>query len=229
MLEAPDRMKVRIRATEYCGIMMPFKDGEYEVEAVWKVMVFGDHWLLERASAYDCPWPDGRLAQQTDVNEMRRLMVKRNLLDWNLETPIERENGWMTPECYKAVGLTHAPVLEALLDRFEESLHVSADEEEQIARQCSQLFGKSGGSVYDACEAVSLFCTLGNYSDKFGVDRDALRDMPYREYIRLKIVMNKEGDSVKRQAKVERPSNTKIIAGHGGRARPSRATVVRGP
>jgi hypothetical protein len=82
--------------------------------------------------------------------------------------------------------------------------------------------------VADACEAVSLFCTLGNYYEKFGLDRDRLWELPYREYLLLKMMIRQEGEARQREEsrrKTSAHSGTKIVAGHGGRARPSRGIV----
>jgi hypothetical protein len=119
------------------------------------------------------------------------------------------------------VSSVPAPLLEAFVSGFEESIEVSNEEEEKISRQCAVLFSKSGHGVTDACEAISRFCTLGNFSEKFGINRDLLPKMPYKEFLLLKIVIAKESDALR----VQQPKSQSSSAGQGGR-RPSRSVKI---
>jgi hypothetical protein len=201
----PNRVIVRIRATQNMGFYMPNPEGEEEIKAIFATMTFGDNYAIETATSYTVDigkGPSGRMvtARATDVNEYKRLIVKRNLLDWSIDIPIERdESGWMTDRCYDRVGRVPAPLMDALVRKFEESVEVSEDEEEVINKQCALLFSKSSRGVVDACEAVTKFCTLGNFSEKFGINRDVLPGMPYKEFLMLKIMISKESDMLKQQ------------------------------
>ena len=233
-MEAPDQVRVRTPVLWFGGnICMPCSeedDADAIIEAVFKELTYGDNIAMEKVCRYTDERPDGKTSEHVDMHEMRRLIVKRNLLDWNIPIPINRENGWMTPESYREVGNVPAPLLDRLVDEFEDNLRVTEEEEMMITRQCSVLFGKSSSGVYDACEAVSLFCTMGNFSEKFNLDRDSLFNLPYREFVRLKIMLSKEGEanrSANSGSGIGKPSNTKIVAGQGGRVRPSQAYSVR--
>ena len=69
---------------------------------------------------------------------------------------------------------------------------------------------------------VTLFCTLGNFWEKFGLNRFDLKKLPYKEFLMLRVMMQKEGEAMKRnQPQHNKGSNTRI-AGPGGRTRPSR-------
>jgi len=140
-----------------------------------------------------------------------------------LPVPVERdEQGWMTQASYDRVSKVPGPLMEAFVRGMERSVEITDDEENRISRQCAVLFSRTGHGVHDACEAVSMFCSLGNFWEKFGLDKEKLPAMPYREYLMLKIVMGKEGDAARVAARPARPSGTRI-AGAGGRTRPSRA------
>jgi len=227
LMEAPDRVRVRVNVSCKWGFYLPDKEGEEEVEAVFKVLTFGDNMVIEKVCAYRVPVHRGQKVTEYDIQEMRRLFVKRNLLSWTLPVPVERENGWMTKESYQRVSRVAAPLLDTLIDQFEDHMAVTKEDEEQMSRQASVLFSKNSSGVTDACEGVRLFCTLGNFWEKFGLDRHSIMDLPYREYIILKMMQSKESESIKRESRSNKArSQTKIIAGHGGRARPSQGIVV---
>jgi|ETNvirnome_2_300_1030623.scaffolds.fasta_scaffold15734_2 hypothetical protein len=229
LLEAPDQVRLQVRVSCVRGFYLPDSDGDKEEAAVFKVLTFGDNTVMERVCAYQVPVGPGQNVTEYDVHEMRRLFVKRNLLEWSLPVPIERENGWMTKESYQRVSRVSAPLLEAFLDKFEDHMAITKTDEEKMSRQASVLFSKNSHGVADACEAVRMFCTLGNFWEKFGLTRHSIMDLPYREYVMLKMMMGKESESIKRESRGNKPrAQTKIIAGHGGRVRPSQAVVVPG-
>jgi hypothetical protein len=224
LLTSPDTVRVRVPVKQSGAFWLPVEDSEEVIEAVFKAMSFGDNLVIEKACTYRIDNKQTRERRdEVDINEMRRLIVKRNLLSWTLPIPIERENDWMTEECYRRVGSVSAPLMEALLDRYEERIQVSKEDEELIHRQSAILFSKNSRGVADACEAVSLFCTLGNYWEKFGLDRFTILNLPYREYLMLKMMIGKEGDA-HRATSHAKPSGSKIVMGHRGRPMPSRAT-----
>lgn len=233
----PDRVKVKVKTSWHRGFCMPDEAGTGEEWAIFATMTFGDNYAIEKATGYDIEVGErmnggGKIMTRvTDINEYKRLIVKRNLLAWSLDIPVERdESGWMKPESYERVARIPAPLLEEFVRKFEESIEVSEDEEQKIARQCAVLFSKSGHGVTDACEAVSKFCTLGNFSEKFGISRELLPRMPYKEFLMLKIMIAKESDALRSQGapKGGGGGNTKVV-GPGGRARSSRGVKIPMP
>ena len=232
----PDHVRVRVRTSWKMGFCLPDEDGDSEETAVFATMTFGDNFAIEKGTQYEVELGEkmtgGKATTHvTDIVEYKRLLVKRNLLGWSLDIPIERdESGWMTPECYERVSSVPAPLMESFVRKFEESVEVSEEEEKRIDRQCALLYSKSGHGVADACEAVSLFCTLGNFSEKFGISRDYLPKMSYKEFLLLKIMISKESDSSRHNApKGGGGGALSQIIGPGGRARPSRGTKIALP
>jgi hypothetical protein len=226
LLESPDKVPVAIRLRKVNDFLLPHREGEVEATAVFKIWTYGDNQIIEEACKYPCQREDGKFTDQIDVNEMRRLMVKRSLMDWSLPIEIERDNGWLTPKCYEQVGKVPAPVMEALLWEFEKSFMITEKEEKTISKQCAVLFNKSSRGVSDACEAVSLFCTYGNFSEKFGIDREQLPDIPFKEYQLLRMVMGREGEAIKRESnKKDHHANTRVAMG-GTKARASRGKRI---
>jgi hypothetical protein len=223
-LSSPDKIPVRVRIRWHEGICLPVEeheDADGEERAVFKVLTYGDNTVIEHACRFEVDDGDDLSHSEVDVNEVRRLIVRRNLLSWSLPIPIERESGWLTEECYERVGRVSAPLVDAFLDGFEEETMVSSDEEDEIAKQCAILFSKSGRGVSDACDAVSLFCTLGNFAEKFNMDPEKLAALPYRDYLRLRLVTSHEVEAMKRDRARKATPNTRIVAGHGGRTRQS--------
>lgn len=222
----PETVKVRVRVERIGQLVVPDARGSLEEQAIFKVFTFEDNHILERATRYEQPVGDrGDTASATEPNEFRRLMVKRNLLDWSLDLPIERENGWMTPECYEKVSRVAAPLVDAFLREFETKSWVTEEDERLINRQSAILFSESSRGVADACEAVSLFCTLGNYWEKFGLNKDNLRQIPHREYLLLKLMIGREADAIRAKTSPRKQPVTRI-AGAGGRTRPSMAKRI---
>ena len=225
----PDKVRVRTRVSWRFGMCLPDPEGEAEEEAVFAVVTFGDNRAIEKSVTREVDAGDGRTKfSVADLDEYRRLLLKRNLLSWTLDIPIERDaSGWMRPECYERVSRVPAPLIAAFLGGLEASMEVTDEEERRIDRQCAVLFSKSGRGVADACEAVSMFCAFGNYWEKFGIDRFNLPKVPYREYVLLRMVMGKEAEASRVAARPRAQSMTRI-AGPGGRTRPSRGIVVPG-
>jgi hypothetical protein len=222
-LMQPDQVKVKVNVSWASGICLPDDKAEDEEEAIFSTLTFGDNLVIEKAVSCEIKVEGKKYpVKAIDLHEFRRLVVKKNLLSWSLDIPIERQNGWMTTECYEKVGSVPAPLMEAFLDKYEASIQVTEAEQKLMERQSAVLFGKQGKGVADACEAVSLFCTLGNFAEKFGIDRFQLPELPMREYTLLKMMIGNEGDATRRNNPVGKPkSNTRIATG-GGRIRPSR-------
>jgi len=225
----PMVVRVRVPVSWRNDMCLPDSDSKMYEEAEFKVLTFGDNHVLDKAVSYDTDIVENgqvmTTTTATDLNEYRRLLVRRNLLKWTLDIPIERKDGWMTPECWERVKRVPAPLMDAFLERYDASSSVSKKEEEKIMRQSAVLFGKNSRGVSDACEAISLFCTLGNFWDKFGVGRGTpIHEMPLREYIMLKIVIGRENESMRISSAPKRPLTR--IAGADGRPRASRGIVM---
>lgn len=216
LMSSPEQVRVSVKVSKMGGYMLPDPAGTEMVDAVWHVLTVGDNMVIERACQIRVDNKQtGEKYTDSDVNEMKRLVIKRNLLAWSLPIPIERRDGWMTEECYARVAKVAAPLMDALTDAYESRMEISKDEEEIVDRQCAVLFSRNSHGVSDACEAVSLYCTLGNYWDKFGIDRFSLAKMSFREFILLKMVLSKESVANRIAAAPKKGSGVRV-AGRGG-------------
>jgi hypothetical protein len=223
-LENPDIIRVPVRVSWFNSICLPNENGNHEEVALFKVMTFGDNFIIEKACRYE-EEVEGISMTNVDYNEMRRLSLKRNLINWTLNIPIERDDGWLTEKTYERVGRLPAPLVEAFLDGFWKSSEISKEEEERISKQASSLFGKNSRGITDACEAVRLYCTYGSFAEKFNLNGRQVMDLPFREYLMLKMMISHENESLRKNQKMNNNSNTKI-AGPGGKVRPSRGTRI---
>ena len=220
-LSEPEKVHVHVSVSWASGLCLPDKEGQDEVQATFSTFTFGDNHVIEMASSSRVRVGERGTSTMTDTepNEFRRLLVKKNLLSWSLDIPIEREDGWMTPESYERVSRVPAPLMQAILIQYEGTMGITDEEEAIINRQSGILFSENSRGVTDACEAVGLFCTLGNFWEKFGVGRNELPVLPYREYLLLKMMVGKEGEAMRHRTRPKQ-SQTKV-AGPGGRIRPS--------
>ena len=77
----PDKIRVRVKVSWVDGVCIPNSDGKSEEEAVFATLTFGDNWAIERAVTRDVEVDEGRaIVGVADVNEYRRLLVKKSLL-----------------------------------------------------------------------------------------------------------------------------------------------------
>ena len=226
MLAAPGTVEVVIGVRWFDGICVHDDESDEKVWARFRRMTYGDYWGMERPCT--TVFNDGiRTKSYIDVYEMRLMILRRLLVDWSLDIGLEidEETGWLTDSCFGRVKRVYPALLMAFLSRYEESVEVTADEERVMDRQSARLFAKNTKGVENPCEAVSLFCVLSNFWEKFGLNRFQIKDLPYREYLLLRFMMSKESDALARSMKAAKPKKPTMIAGPGG-MRPSRAIVV---
>lgn len=226
LVKDPTKVTVRVPVAWLGKICLPRAEGKDVVTAIFSTFTFGDNYAVEKATMQKLPVPGSdQFIVVSEPNEYRRLMVKKNLLSWSLPIPIERENEWMTPGCYERIGRVCAPLVDALVDEFYRTTIITDDEESIMERQSALLFSESSQGVANACEAVSLFCTLGTFWEKFGLNKKELPVVPFKEYMMLKVMARSEGESMRQRARPShKGSPTKIMS--GGRTRISRGRVV---
>ena len=214
LLIAPDVTRVEVKTP----------DGK-TVWADFKTMTLSDQWMLESLTRKDEEIGGGRTDVTYDYEERKRLIYRFMLKAWNIDCKLEHEScGWLTEECWKRVLRLHGTLLENLVSKYQDTLYVSQEEEELLIKQCSILFSKNSRGVKNAHEAISLFCTLGSFWEKFGINRFDLARLPYREYIMLRMVLGHDMERT-RAAHTPKKSPTRI-AGAGGKTRPSRGIVI---
>lgn len=208
------------------GICMPDSNGEFTETAYFNTITFGDHFIFDKACRYLEKVGKNHNEYVVDYNEMRRLSLKKNLVDWTLPIPIEREKGWLTSECYKRVCNVSAPLIESFIKGLWNTIEIDEEEEKNIGKQATILFRENSKGVSNACEAVKLYCAYGGFSEKFNFSQQDIYNLPFRDYIRLKMMMDHENESLQRQKNKSEKSNTRV-AGPGGKTRPSEGKRVK--
>lgn len=225
---APNTVSVRFGVVFWNGIPIPVSEenGEEKQEAIFKRMTVGDNRAIERIVRYEAEREDGKKVKTLDVIEYKRVMLRKNLLSWTLPIELERENDWLTDACYQRISNMSGALVDAIVGKYEDSIMIGTEEEAAIDRQAATLFGKHSRGVSDACEAVTLYCTLTSFWEKFGIGTGvSLDEMDYLDYQRLKVMSAKDAEASRHSASASSKPVTRI-AGAGGRVRNSRGVSV---
>jgi len=221
-----DQVTIRMNAKRYGKFYLPDDEGDIELWAKFQVMTVDRFWVIEKLTLREVEH-DRVVESDYDSEEVRRQIVRYQLVDWNVGIPLEHdEEEKLTEACWRAVLRLPAPLVGAFVDHYIDSYMIKKQEEKVIDRQCATLFAKNSRGVENPCEAIALFCVLGNMWEKFGINRFQLKDLSYREYVMLRMVLNREIEKQKAQMAASRRQSRTRIAGRDGKTRPSRGVVV---
>ena len=226
LLFTPEFVTVRVKVQWLNDILcVPSVSGEEVVEAEFTPMTCGIYWEIEKESEYIVEYQKSEIPEN-DRQTMRTLYLQRGLKKWSLPVPLEfNDIGHLTEECMARVTSLPAPLITAILAKYEETMYIDSEEEVEISKQAARLFRKNSQGVENACEAVSLYCTLGNFWDKFGLNRFQLREIPYRDFMRLRLMVSKEHKAHATEPRGSQGTGSNTRVSTGGRTRPSRAIV----
>ena len=226
-----DYVTVRVKVKFFPnGLCVPDENGPREEHAVFRRVTVGDSFEFDELAMAKMKIGERNgepvFEKVLDFNEYRRLLIMKNLVAWSLDIELERDfDGWLTDKCWNRVANVSAPLLDAFVQGFEGSNVVTSEEEKIIDKQCMVLFGKNSQGVSDACEAVSKYCTYGNFSEKFNLSIEDIKNLHYREYLLLKMMISNENEKIRMT--IQQPSKSKptsrISMGRG--SMPSRGTV----
>jgi len=223
-----DTVKVSVRVTKRGGYFLPDVHGSGTVEATFRTMDYGSYRGIEQESAEPIETELGQ-QMESNFNEMRRLILRRMLLSWSLDISLDfDENGWLTDECFKKVVSAPAPLVAAILTKYENTIYIDNDEMKTIDMQAAVLFSKNSRGVTNACEAVRLYCVLHEFWEKFGLNRFDLTKLPYRDFLMLRIMSKKDSDAKAAEIRGREKMKHSRMIGPKGRAVP-RGTEIRIP
>lgn len=224
MLASPETHHIDLFCRPYGRYFIPDINGNVVVWAKFRRMTVDNYWFVDHLTR------TGDETNPNDYEDSAKLFLKFQLSSWSLNIPLEfDENNWLTDKCWKIVLGLPFPLIEAFAVKYQDTFIIDNEEETIIDRQCGTLFAKNTRGVENACDAVSLFCILGNMWEKFGLNRFDIRNLSYKEFRQLRLVMSKEIDKhrAERAGEVRRARTN--IAGHGGRSRPSRGVTIENP
>jgi len=229
LLVGSDEVHVEVLASRFGGLLLPDPYGEEKISVRFKAMTLEDNENISKLSMRSHWDPNSReMIESVDVNYMRYYMIRRLLLWWDLPIEIERENDWLTDDCFNEIVSLPAPLINSILNKYEDKISVSDDEEKKMQKQAILLFSPNGNGVRNSCEGVTLFCSYSNFWEKFGLNKFDLKKIPYREYVMLRLMISHESEAQKRRAKSSE-SKTPIsnVVGRGGKIGKSTGTVIR--
>jgi len=216
------------------GLPMPDSSGSEKLIAEFKVMTCEEYWKVEKATevireeVINMPLGGVRIniIHDMDYQSMRVEMIRRLLVSWNIPVELNHEDddGVLTEESLERVLSVSAPLISALLYEYETTFHIDQEEEKQIDKQSAILFSKNSRGVENACDAITLFCTIGSFWEKFGINHFEIGNLPYKDFVRLRIMISKENKATRSQSEKSGKSATKVSV--GGKTRESRGTVI---
>jgi len=223
-----DDIKISINAKKHGKSFLPDPDGKIVLWAKFRKMTVENYWFIEKLMKFEVE-RDKHVEVEYDMEEGKRQILRFQLTGWNL--PLELrfdENDYLTEDCLKEVLHLPAPLVGVFVDKFIDTYTVSYDEQTEIDKQCASLFARNSRGVENACEAVTLFCVLGNMWEKFGINRFQLKNLPYKEYVMMRMVLSREIDKQRAEVASRKRKGATKIAGAGGKVRPSKGVTVEG-
>jgi len=214
-LTTSDVVDIKIDADKFGDLLSPSKG---QIVVNFKKMTCGSYWEIEKEA--------GKTKDEiVDPQEMRKIFLKKMLISWNLKIPLDVSEDGLSEASYERVLKLPGKLLSLIVDEYEASMEVLEEERNVIDKQSAILFSKNSRGVENACEAISLFCVLGSFWDKFGINRFQIKELSYKEYLQLRILVGKENDARERENKPKHNSpQTKINM--GGRTQTSRGIVT---
>lgn len=234
-------VEVRVRVLKLGNLVLPDSEGDSEVAAIFKKMLCEDYWEIEKIcqvvvrdadskSSIIFQRQDDRVEQDRqvrflDYQKFKCQLALRMLQKISLFDLEHGRDGFLTEQSYARLLRLPAPLVSGLIDKYQESINISDADEEIITKQSAILFAKNSHGVENACEAVTLFCNLGNFAEKFKINRFEIPKLPYREYIMLKMMVSKENHNVAaKNAGGNRNKSRKVS--FGGKTMESRGIVI---
>ena len=202
---------IEIKVSKKNGLYVADDNGLEKVDVIMKSLTYEDNCEVDLVSEID-----GNVSGILK----RKNLLRRCLIDWNIDVSIDRKDGWIEKSCFEKIMTFSPSIINKIIDIYEEHYIISEEEEKIIDKQSAILFGTSG-SVAEACYPIKLFCELGSFWDKFGLNVFQLRKLDYKDFLYLKTLLSKENDAKAKKVKSSKQSTNKV-AGLGGGVRASR-------
>ena len=140
---------------------------------------------------------EGREAIATyNFEKLHEVVLRRLLKSWSLPIPLERQdNLFLTDESFKDVMNVHPLILKHFIQKYEDTFFLNDADKKKIELQCMVLFHPDNSKgIPNAHEAVSLYCNLAAFWEKFGLNYFELRKLPYDVFSQLRLVMSHENE-----------------------------------
>lgn len=187
---------IRMPVSEFQGFFLPNREGSITIKAVFKKMTVQDSMIIDKLSFQNKTF-NGIDVSGMDYLTYRNLIVRRCLISID-DVEVKRNNEWMVEEDWNKIKKMNAMVLNSLISEFEYLTVIAEEENALIGKQASTLFGQDNGKVLNPHPAIAMYCTLSSIWDKFGLDIDSMKNMFYDDYLKIKAVMNRESEIMKK-------------------------------
>jgi hypothetical protein len=199
-------------------------DTNTEEKAIFKVLTYGDYDAVSRASEVIEVRPDGSLYDAGNPFEFDRNMLYRCLISTTMiDGKLKREGGWLNKDSRELVVKLPGPIVRFIVDQYRLSYAILEQEDKALTIQSHMLFS-ARGQVSDPLPAISKFCNMSAFAEKFNMSMHNVEQMSFSDFIRLRKVMDAEADAARRKAK---PNNgATSSASFGGQKSRGKATVI---
>lgn len=195
-----DAVVIRIPVVRYQNIILPASTSETISVFIFNRMNMEDELEISRYAYVFQKNAMGIDVSETDFNLYRYLTMRRMLVsidDWECG----RNAGWIVKEDWERVISMNGMLLNQALSAYENSQNLTDEESAILARQASIIFGSDNGKVMNPIHGLSLYCTLTAIWEKLGLGVDSLKAMRHDDYARIRSVMEKEAEAMKRENK----------------------------
>jgi hypothetical protein len=223
-----DTVKIKLSVSKFSGSYLPDINGKEEITVKFKTMSVVDYWTLSSLSKMEIVQNERTIAEEVDYEEFNRQIIRYQLIDCSFIKLEFDELDRLTEESWNKVLSQPAPLISALLDEYAKTYIITREEDESITKQAAILFSKNSRGVENACEAITLFCVLGTFWEKFGLKKDDLKKLSYKEYLMLRMVIAQEITTQRASMNSGSKKSNTMIAGKGGKIRPSNGIVQEG-
>lgn len=128
-----------------------------------------------------------------DFVKLKCFIVKWLLKNWNLPIELVRKpSGELTEECFDRVMSIHPNIMRYFLNEYENTMFMSEEDRGVIARQSTLLFHPKSKGVANPHSAISMYCNLSSFWEKFGLNYFEMQRLPHDIFIQLKTVLGNE-------------------------------------
>lgn len=134
---------------------------------------------------------------------LKAFILRHLLISWSLPIDLSFDGSVLDEFSFNRVLTVHPNILRYFIDKIENMVFLSDEDKNIINKQCLMMFAKNSNGVNAPHEAISMYCTLSGFWDKFGLNYFDLECLPHDIFLKLKTILNNETDIKIKQIKSE--------------------------
>lgn len=144
----------------------------------------------------------------------KKFVLKYLIKDLSFDIEIKRkETGELSEKTMKEISSLNPKILDYFLNKFDELIALSESETLKISEQCGLLFKSNSNGVKSPHEAISLYCELAGFWEKFGLNYYDISKLPIDVYNKLRLILREENEIKANELKGNKKTTSK---GKGG-------------